>query len=260
MSFSRYNLKNALKPFVPQFIKNLRWNRIATRHRALAEELCNVTDGLVQSGVFQGMKYMPKASGSMLGPKILGTYEREIHGWIENAIGKDYDTLIDIGAAEGFYAVGFLCRSPNLRTHSFDLNRDCHHLQSRLAELNRVQDRLKIHHGFEHEWFEKHLPALGKVLFFVDVDGAENELLDTDRYPLLRDVDLIVETHDCFVPAVTDRLIDRFKTTHDVERVSSRTRRLEDLPALAKFTVRQKLELANEHRPPQEWLSLSKRK
>jgi len=63
---------------------------------------------IVQNGHFKGMKYIKRSSGSALLPKILGSYEEPIQGWIREVIeDKNYENILDIGCAEGYYACGF---------------------------------------------------------------------------------------------------------------------------------------------------------
>src|ERR1700749_2885028 len=61
----------------------------------------------VKHGPFTGMVYPTKATRNRhVIPKLLGTYEQELHGTIETIKGRKYDVVIDIGGAEGYYAVG----------------------------------------------------------------------------------------------------------------------------------------------------------
>src|SRR3954451_18937011 len=62
----------------------------------------------VAHGPFAGMEYLPglEASSGDLVAKLLGTYERELHPVIEGWIAQPPAHMIDIGSAEGYYAVG----------------------------------------------------------------------------------------------------------------------------------------------------------
>src|SRR5712672_3591091 len=68
------------------------------------------THSMVQQGPFRGMRYIDRALCSTLVPKWLGIYEREVGGCIEEAITLPFQTVVDIGAAEGYYAVGLALR------------------------------------------------------------------------------------------------------------------------------------------------------
>lgn len=70
-------------------------------------------------GPFAGMKYINKAHGSSLTPKIIGTYERELHPFIYEIADKQYDCIVDVGSAEGYYAVGLAYLYHKKRTVAF---------------------------------------------------------------------------------------------------------------------------------------------
>src|SRR3989344_7241810 len=53
------------------------------------------TGGMVASGPFEGMKYVKDSVGSRLLPKLLGTYELELHPTIEKVCRESFDTIID---------------------------------------------------------------------------------------------------------------------------------------------------------------------
>src|ERR1041384_6716299 len=85
----------------------------AERSLALAplREIVIAHTGLrVSGGPFAGAKISQHSTGSELLPKLLGTYELELHGVIEEFIAANYNALINVGCSEGFYAVGFAVR------------------------------------------------------------------------------------------------------------------------------------------------------
>lgn len=52
-----------------------------------------------------------------------------------------------------------------------------------------------------------------------DIEGAERELLQPESAPALKGMDIIVESHECLIPGITQVLIDRFKDTHNITLV-----------------------------------------
>ena len=62
---------------------------------------CSVT-----SGPFAGMRYIDASFGSAYIPKLLGTYEQELSNVLAGIIAKRPKAVVDVGAAEGYYAVG----------------------------------------------------------------------------------------------------------------------------------------------------------
>ena len=75
---------------------------------------------MVLAGPFAGMRYETEAVHSMHVPRLLGTYERELHASLERAPGMPYLRVINIGCGEGYYAVGLAMRLPGAHVHAFD--------------------------------------------------------------------------------------------------------------------------------------------
>jgi hypothetical protein len=50
----------------------------------------------VLDGPFAGMRYVPRAAGSSLLPKLLGSYEAELHGIVAVVINSDYRKIVDV--------------------------------------------------------------------------------------------------------------------------------------------------------------------
>lgn len=51
----------------------------------------------VQTGPFEGMAYESRSAGSAYYPKLLGSYEAELHELIETVAGRHYDDVINTG-------------------------------------------------------------------------------------------------------------------------------------------------------------------
>jgi methylase of polypeptide subunit release factors len=76
----------------------------------------------VRSGPFQGMNYRTKQAEGCLVARLLGCYESELHGELEKLISEAPDVIIDIGCAEGYYALGLARRLPRARVYARDTN------------------------------------------------------------------------------------------------------------------------------------------
>src|SRR4051812_47884953 len=61
---------------------------------------------LVRQGPFAGMRYVPFLHVSVPS-KIYGTYELELREVVDEISRSNADLLVNIGSAEGYYAVGF---------------------------------------------------------------------------------------------------------------------------------------------------------
>ena len=173
---------------------------------------------VVMQGPFAGMDFLPQSAEGCHIAKLLGCYEQPLQPFIEQAITNAYPTILNIGCAEGYYAVGMAKRMPNTQVLAFDLNPKAQEVCAALAQKNAVSDRVKVGALFKPEDFETHRNQ--KVLVLCDIEGAENELLNPEAAPALKGMDIIVESHECLIPGITKVLIDRFKDTHQITLIN----------------------------------------
>src|SRR4051812_25100194 len=115
----------------------------AIRPRSFAErKLRRLSNGRVLGGPFKGMRYFPPYQGVGWRHRVLGTYEAEIHGAIERVVEQGFTRVINVGAAEGYYTVGFALRMPSVQVSSFELDPSKRDLATKLASMNGVSDRI----------------------------------------------------------------------------------------------------------------------
>ncbi len=171
----------------------------------------------VHGGPFAGLKFVRNSTEGCNAPKLLGSYERELHPAIARIAAAPYDLMIDIGCAEGYYAVGLARLMPGLRVLACDTDAKAQAACRRMAEENGVAGRVSVQGQFAGADFAAH--AGKRVLVFCDIEGAEKDLLDPTAYPALKRMDVLVECHDCFTPGLSVEIARRFEPTHTVERI-----------------------------------------
>jgi hypothetical protein len=170
---------------------------------------------LILAGPFKGMKYGDtEAQCSALYPKLLGTYEHELAAAIDAALARLPGLVIDVGAADGYYAVGFAFHNPGTRVIAYDQDPRARIELSKLAKLNGVADRVEIRGRCEPSDLRDIRESSG--LMIVDCEGFEESILSPENIAHLRGWEFIVETHDGFTPGVTKLLAGRFAATHHV--------------------------------------------
>jgi methylase of polypeptide subunit release factors len=112
------------------------------------------------------------AVGSALFPKLLGSYERELHPWIERICRGQYTEIIDVGCAEGYYAVGLARRLPNVKVYAYDIDADARQLCKAMARLNGIADRVTVRGACDAEELLS-IPISGRGLIISDCGGYE---------------------------------------------------------------------------------------
>ena len=215
----------------------------------------------VLTGPFQGMLYIDETVWGLVPPKWLGEYEIELTDIIEEIIHHRYSRILNIGCAEGYYAVGLALRDRICEIFAFDIDPICRAQTRRLADLNQVADRIHVRGECKHDQLSDVIK--GNTLILSDIEGDEVILLDPAKVPALRYVDLLIEIHEqAGNGGKTDAealIIDRFGRSHTIERrVSvSRDAWIEQHKALWHERVsRDEIAMAvNECRPSQQtWL------
>lgn len=219
---------------------------------------------LVIGGPFKGLRYPSGRSyGSALLPKLLGSYESELHPILNSLLANDYTAVVDIGCAEGYYAVGLGLRMTHADVYAFDINPQARKLCGDMARLNGIDDRLRIA-GFCDEGALRSLPFGNKALIISDCEGYESTLFTKEMAQFLSPHDLIIETHDFIDIEISKRLRDIFVATHQVRSVKS-TDDIEKAhtyryPEIDKYDTRTRRLILGERRPAiMEWLVMTSR-
>jgi hypothetical protein len=211
---------------------------------------------VVRAGPFAGLTYVAEAVGSVrnIVPRLLGSYECELHAAVERLLDFPHEAIVDIGAADGYYAVGLALRSPDRTVYAFEASRGRRRLLARVAAANGVGERVRIAGACDVSGLSA-LDAAAAIVK-VDCEGGELELLRPDAVPLLRRSALLVELHDHLRPGATESVLERFSATHSAELVPARERDPRAHPELAGLTDRDARAAVTESRPPMHWAVL----
>src|SRR5260370_2917392 len=76
----------------------------------------------ILSGPFSGMAYLDTADFGPIAPKWLGSYEYEIQDLVSQICEFGYEIILNVGAAEGYYSIGFAMRRSASRIFAYDID------------------------------------------------------------------------------------------------------------------------------------------
>ncbi|MDZ7779593.1 MAG: hypothetical protein U5R14_06590 [Gemmatimonadota bacterium] len=250
-------IRPVLRRVVPDSLRTYRGDLWRRRLVAATDRLWRETGGVVQGGPFAGMTYT-RTEYSQLGPKLLGTYEQETREFVRRVIAADPPCVINVGAAEGYYAVGLLTRTRRMRVSAFERNEEGRTLMRELAELNGVADRLEIHGDCTPGALSTCLAEWPASPLLIDIEGGERHLLDPVAVPELAKCEILVEMHEFLAPGVTAQILERFEPTHSVRRIPAEERTARAIPAVAGLSASDRVRVAFERSAEdQEWLWLA---
>lgn len=216
----------------------------------------------VRGGPFRGLRYVGSSPNPQIAPFLLGLNEMEIWPFVERLIAGNFDCFINIGAAEGYYAVGMARFSRVPRIISYEGDRLGRILTRFMARKNHVADRVDVRALCTPGLLADALAPFSRPSLLMDVEGYEEILADPAVNPHLARTTMIIEIHEHAVP-MAELLRMRFAGTHDIEEVWTRPRTASDLPAslwpaTLFFSPARLLDLGIEHRnSPMRWWLLS---
>jgi hypothetical protein len=216
---------------------------------------------IVVGGLFKGMRYHGEAVCGAAVPKIMGVYESELAPCLSKLSAIPFQHIINVGAAEGYYAVGCAMLWRQASITAFETSEEGRRLFTRNVELNGLQSRVKIMGHCGEEQLRAATANGERSLIIMDVEGAEGRLLNPKNIPGLAGAHIIVEIHDFIDKELREIVSSQLKSTHVIEEVRTRRRTLWDFYEPHGFWRRLWLlpylkQYANESRPgPMRWFS-----
>lgn len=224
----------------------------------IAAQLASLTEWRVQSGPFAGM-ILPDAASwgdGDLAPKLLGCYEAELHPVIEKAVARAPDVVINVGCAEGYYAVGLARLLPNAKIYAFDIDEAAQRCCEQAAARNGVAERIVVGGFCEPDRLVELARTAGRVFILLDCEGGERQLVNPSSAPQLAHCDLLVECHDFLDRSITPGLTSLLGAHHEIAQIREGARDPAQHPMLSVLGSLERWLLVCEWRPEvMHWLS-----
>jgi predicted O-methyltransferase YrrM len=211
-----------------------RWRWRRTPVRRIGRSYARRHGLVVRSGPFSGLRFPRLTVGrsEMLVAQLIGCYELELHPVFTRLIETGADTVVDLGASDGYYAVGLARACPDSSVLAYEMNPLAADVCRRVAEENGVGDRVEVRGEATVDELAGLNPP-GAAFVLCDCEGAEAQLMDPVAVPWLATATLVVELHEFASPGVEKLIAERFARSHDIEVVPSRRRFVGEHPEIA---------------------------
>jgi hypothetical protein len=177
-------------------------------------------DGVI-SGVFQHLRYPSTQSfGSALWPKLIGVYESELSGVMKSILKRRYKYSLDVGCAEGYYAVGLAVHGQVDQIMAYDISEKAQALCKEMAKENKVENKVTVLGDCGAEMLAN-FDFGQRSLIICDCEGYEKELFTIQNIYNLANCDILVEVHDFVDKEISHRLRQLFSMSHSVQCIKS---------------------------------------
>jgi precorrin-6B methylase 2 len=183
---------------------------------------------VVRAGIFRGMKYVRESVCSSLLPKFIGCYEKELVPVFEALLERKPKLILDIGAAEGYYAVGLARLLPDCKVIAFETTPEGRRLIGEMAVLNHLDSRIDIRGECTPEDFRALVAKNRPDFVLMDIEGAEADFITADAANLLGETELLIEVHPLAVANVEKDILAAAEKTHFSKRITPLPRIVSD--------------------------------
>lgn len=218
--------------------------------RSINEKLFERLGSKVLSGPFQGMTLTSSTTAEQIGPYLLGTYESELRSCWDFVLNRDFRRIFDVGAKFGYYAVGLAKVFPQAEVIAYDVDPWARRTTAEMVAANGVKN-VSIRGFCDPAEFAEEI--VDGSFIVSDCEGYENELFCSFPGSNFDEATLLIETHDQISPGVSDRLLRRFESTHDVQVIESRKSEISPDIDLSFLDDRDRRYAIHEVRSDQSW-------
>ena len=189
---------------------------------------------IVQYGIFKNLKMNHEISWGRgdIASKIYGFYENKIQQKLKDI---NNPILIDIGAADGFFAIGSLKSKICEFCYAFEETKKSRENLFKTAQINNVQNKLSIIGKATKDNFFSLLPSeinFSKVTILCDIEGGEFDFFSDEILKTIKYSNIIIEIHKNHNKNLEIDLLERVKKYFDVSIIIDNDKNFESVSEL----------------------------
>ncbi len=201
----------------------------------LSQSIAKGLDYVTRYGPFEGLRLAGDShwSAGDTAIKLLGLYEQDLFPAVRDQIARRPDCIINIGAGDGYYAVGLKRLLPQSHVIAYDIDQRAALSCLQTAQVNNVAIDAKT--AFSVKDLTEAARRYQRVFVVMDCEGCESQLLHSEHPSCFRRMSFLIECHDGSVPHMAARLAAKFDTSHNVDTIREGPRNPHALPELDEF-------------------------
>ena len=236
---------------------------IQVKRDLIGKKIFDNYSGVIAYGEFKGTQLQGASEWSGYrdtGTKILGLYEKQVVDWIALQP-RRFDLFVDIGAADGFYAIGLLKKNLVGSAITYEISMGDRAVCKSMSQLNSVTNQISIKDKAEKIDLIQVLSSNLHTLILVDIEGSEFDLIDAEVLETGKDKFFVIEIH---ARIGTKKFIEFFRlcqTFHECEVITGTKKDFPSDDFTNNLSDNERSLLMSEGRPYQMgWIVLSPKK
>ena len=204
----------------------------------LSLEHAKKNDFTVKNGLFKNLKINKDISWGKadIASKVYGLYENNI----QKVLGKiKKPILIDIGAADGFFAIGCIYSGISKHCYAFEQSDLSRSALAKIAEINQVSENITIKGEVTNQNFLSLLPQnidFSKAIVLCDIEGGEYSFFTEKILKKLEKSHIIIEIHRTQNKNDEIKLMKRVKKSFNVSVIIGSNNDFSNSPELQEMS------------------------
>ena len=200
----------------------------------------------VAYGTFKGMKLSKNTywSKNDIITHILGVYEKHVLKKIIEFSKKGNYPFIDIGAADGYFAIGMAFSETFKKIYAFEIDEEGRRSLNRNIENNFCKDKVVVDIEANFETLKDIVDKNKSAVILIDIEGSEFDLLDDNLLQLLSNCYIVCELHPTLSTNGFEKqnmLINNAKAFFDVSIIQRESYSPNKFSELNEFTDEERL-------------------
>ena len=200
----------------------------------------------VAYGTFKGMKLSKNTywSKNDIITHILGVYEKHVLKKIIEFSKKGNYPFIDIGAADGYFAIGMAFSETFKKISAFEIDEEGRWSLNRNIQNNLCKDKVVVDIEANFETLKDIVDKNKSAVILIDIEGSEFDLLDDNLLQLLSNCYIVCELHPTLSAngfEKQDMLINNAKAFFDVSIIQRESYCPNKFSELNEFTDEERL-------------------
>ena len=220
-------------------------------------------DHRVGYGVFKGMLLGKNVHWSKNDKitQILGVYEEHVLKKLQDFRNDGADTFIDIGAADGYFCVGFAYADIFKHIWAYEISQKGRDNIRENAANNFCENRLSVQSEANFQSINLALNKDKKAAILIDIEGGEYDLLDDNMLSLMSGNFIICELHPWMREDGYEhqsKLLERAGIYFNIEIIDRNSYNPNKFEELFEFTDEERLIVLGEGRQKKmDWLVMT---